>query len=36
MRVEGKAELIGGRIVRMMAAGFLPGKLARGLLFSLY
>jgi Uma2 family endonuclease len=28
MGVEGKAELIGGRIVRYMAAGFLPGKIS--------
>lgn len=27
-RVEGKAELVGGRIIRSMANGFLPGKVA--------
>jgi Uma2 family endonuclease len=27
-RVEGKAELIGGRIVRFMASGFLPSRVA--------
>lgn len=28
MRVDGKAELISGRIVRMMSTGYLPGKVA--------
>jgi Uma2 family endonuclease len=28
MRFDGKAELIGGRIVEFMASGFLPGRVA--------
>ena len=28
LRTEGKAELIGGRIVKYMASGFLPGRVA--------
>ena len=34
-RVEGKAELIGGRIVHYMASGHLPSKVAMRLAFSL-
>jgi Uma2 family endonuclease len=34
-REEGKAELIGGRIVRFMASGFLPGRVAGNIYFSL-
>ncbi|HLX64702.1 MAG TPA: Uma2 family endonuclease [Planctomycetota bacterium] len=34
-REDGKAELIGGRIVRMMATGFLPGRIACRILYSL-
>src|ERR1043165_919555 len=33
--VDGKAELVGGRIIRMMATGFLPGRIAGGIFFSL-
>lgn len=35
MRTEGKAELIGGRIVHFMAAGRVPGRVAKRILFSL-
>lgn len=35
-RVEGKAELIGGRIVRYMASGYLPGVVAKNILLSLH
>jgi Uma2 family endonuclease len=34
-RVEGKAELIGGRIVRYMASGYLPSKVALRIAFLL-
>ncbi len=34
-REEGKAELIGGRIVRFMAAGFLPARVAGNIFISL-
>lgn len=34
-RVEGKAELIGGRIVKYMATGFLPNQVASNICFSL-
>jgi len=34
-REEGKAELIGGRIVRFMAAGHLPGRVAENIFVSL-
>lgn len=34
-REEGKAELIGGRIVRFMASGELPGAVAEGIFVSL-
>ena len=35
MKVEGKAELIGGRIVQYMPTGFLPGRIARRITRSL-
>ena len=35
LRVEGKAELIGGRIVRMMSTGILPNRAASRILVSL-
>lgn len=34
-RVEGKAELIGGSIVKFMASGHLPGRVAENIFFSL-
>jgi len=34
-REEGKAELIGGRIVRFMASGYLPGRVAGNIFISL-
>ncbi len=34
-RTDGKAELIGGKITRMMASGFLPGRIAGRIFFSL-
>lgn len=34
-RVEGKAELIGGRVVELMAIGLRPGEVATNILFSL-
>ena len=34
-RTEGKAELIGGRIVQFMASGFLPCRVAKRILISL-
>jgi Uma2 family endonuclease len=34
-RVEGKAELIGGRIVKLMASGFRPGEVAANIYLSL-
>ena len=35
MKVDGKAELIGGRIVPIMPSGFLPGRVARRITRSL-
>lgn len=35
MKVEGKAELVGGKVVRLMASGDLPGLAARNILLSL-
>ncbi|AMV24907.1 hypothetical protein VT84_10950 [Gemmata sp. SH-PL17] len=35
MQVDGKAELINGRIVRIMPSGFLPGRVARRITRSL-
>lgn len=35
MKVDGKAELINGRIVRFMPSGFLPSRLAKRILLSL-
>jgi Uma2 family endonuclease len=35
MQVEGKAELIGGRIVELMPSGYLPGRVARRITRSL-
>jgi len=35
MKVDGKAELIGGRIIRIMPSGFLPGHVSRKITRSL-